>query len=402
MPPPLRSQASLDEVFSPSTPVSTENYFVGRYHELKALLHAIDERGKHILLYGDRGVGKTSLANIMTAKCQAKNKDISIYQSSAIYAMDFDEIWSSLLEQVNDDRLRETLENRGKRKFDVRSLVTLFSKIWRPIVFIIDEFDIAIQKEENKKKFAVLTKALSDSCPHITMVFIGVANNANELVDLHASLERCLVEFHLPRMQEREILDLLEGGGRKVGLNFQEEVKKQIVSYSVGYPYFAHLLAKHCCEHAVSMHYNAVTVQNFREGLKNAITSSKTLLKKQMQKAVAVKNPLYKELLMLTATQEDENIDTEDLKKQISNTPSTSKRETRLSFYLSQLTQKKRGEVLEKVSTGEGETTYRFKSPLLRTYLRMEMEKENTKTKKPSASPFSSSMRHSPSPIKRS
>ena len=381
----LRSQASLDEVFSPSTPVSTESYFVGRYHELQALLQAIYERGKHILLYGDRGVGKTSLANIMTAKCQAKNKDISIYKSSAIYAMDFDEIWTSLLEQVDDSRLLETIEKRGKRKFDVRSLVTLFSKVWRPIVFIIDEFDIATQKEDNKKKFALLTKALSDSCPHITLVFIGVASNANELVDLHASLERCLVEFHLPRMQEREILDLLEGGGRKVGLNFQEEVKKQIVSYSVGYPYFAHLLAKHCCEHAVSLHYNAVTLQNFREGLKSAITSSKTLLKKQMQKAVTIKNPLYRELLMLTANQDDENINTEDLKKHIS------KRDTRLSFYLSQLTQKKRGEVLEKVSQKEGEVTYRFKSPLLRTYLRMEMEKENIEAKtKPSSPHFSS------------
>lgn len=55
----------LREVFSPSAPIQTRDLFYGRIKQINKVVETINENGKHTVLYGERGVGKTSLANIM-------------------------------------------------------------------------------------------------------------------------------------------------------------------------------------------------------------------------------------------------------------------------------------------------------------------------------------------------
>lgn len=55
----------INEIFTPSTPVTTAELFAGRSSQMLRALDAIAERGRHVLLYGERGVGKTSLAQII-------------------------------------------------------------------------------------------------------------------------------------------------------------------------------------------------------------------------------------------------------------------------------------------------------------------------------------------------
>lgn len=362
----LRNKKKVEDIFSPFTPIAVENDFIGRYHELKELLNAIKEKGKHILLYGKRGVGKTSLSNIMISKCQ-ENKKISICRSSAVYAMSFEELWENLLEQVENERLKELISQKKGKKITIRTLTEIFSQAKQPTIFIIDEFDLISKEEKNRNMFASLIKSLSDSCPNITLTLIGIGNQISELIGHHTSLERCLVEFYLPKMGEKEIRDLIEGGARKAGLHFQEEVKKNIVDYSTGYPYFAHLLAKYSCENAIAMHYNCIMIKNFHEGIKLAIENSKTLFQKQIQKAFSTKNPHYAETLMLAAQQQKNEFSDDDLKKIAANP------NTKFSFYLLQLTKKNRGEILERKEENK-KWKYYFKNYLLRKYLCMQIE----------------------------
>lgn len=56
---------SVSSVFSPSAPINSTNLFQGRIQQLMEVHSAVLERGEHIILHGDRGVGKTSLANII-------------------------------------------------------------------------------------------------------------------------------------------------------------------------------------------------------------------------------------------------------------------------------------------------------------------------------------------------
>ena len=52
----------LDTVFRPSAPVDRADLFSGRGHQLATVQEAIGAVGQHAVIFGERGVGKTSLA----------------------------------------------------------------------------------------------------------------------------------------------------------------------------------------------------------------------------------------------------------------------------------------------------------------------------------------------------
>ena len=54
----------LGTVFTPATPVQSADLFSGRSTLLR-IADAVNQRGMHCILFGERGVGKTSLANIL-------------------------------------------------------------------------------------------------------------------------------------------------------------------------------------------------------------------------------------------------------------------------------------------------------------------------------------------------
>src|SRR5437763_6324642 len=59
----LAAQAA--KVFQPRTPITTKELFAGRWNELKTVADAVNQVGLHVVIYGERGVGKTSIANVV-------------------------------------------------------------------------------------------------------------------------------------------------------------------------------------------------------------------------------------------------------------------------------------------------------------------------------------------------
>src|SRR3954451_8573150 len=55
---------ALGEVFRPSAPVDDVDLFAGRNHEMFSVIEAMQSAGQHAVIYGERGVGKTSLARV--------------------------------------------------------------------------------------------------------------------------------------------------------------------------------------------------------------------------------------------------------------------------------------------------------------------------------------------------
>lgn len=52
----------LNEVLTLSVPIRTPEKLFGREHQLETIQLALKSPGRHVFIYGDRGVGKTSLA----------------------------------------------------------------------------------------------------------------------------------------------------------------------------------------------------------------------------------------------------------------------------------------------------------------------------------------------------
>lgn len=56
---------AVGSVFTPGSPVSEKDLFAGRIEQLNKVLDASAQRGYHAVVFGERGVGKTSLSNII-------------------------------------------------------------------------------------------------------------------------------------------------------------------------------------------------------------------------------------------------------------------------------------------------------------------------------------------------
>jgi transcriptional regulator with AAA-type ATPase domain len=53
------------KIFTPSAPIDDQALFAGRVNQLNRIIGAISQRGQHAILFGERGAGKTSLANVL-------------------------------------------------------------------------------------------------------------------------------------------------------------------------------------------------------------------------------------------------------------------------------------------------------------------------------------------------
>src|SRR5580692_6075413 len=90
-------QAKLSGAFTPSAPVNRLDLFSGRKAQLDRVLNVIFQRGQHAVIYGERGVGKTSLANIISdwlKSLEQHNYQVVRYNCAATST--FDSIWQGV------------------------------------------------------------------------------------------------------------------------------------------------------------------------------------------------------------------------------------------------------------------------------------------------------------------
>ena len=61
----IQRHLEVAKAFSPSAPIDDKSLFAGRIQQITAILTAVGQKGQHAIIYGERGVGKTSLANVI-------------------------------------------------------------------------------------------------------------------------------------------------------------------------------------------------------------------------------------------------------------------------------------------------------------------------------------------------
>lgn len=72
--------SGIRKFFTPSSPVTSVDLFVGRERELNQALDALGTPGVHPVVYGDRGIGKSSFANVVRALQRSAGPDVAIAQ----------------------------------------------------------------------------------------------------------------------------------------------------------------------------------------------------------------------------------------------------------------------------------------------------------------------------------
>ncbi|MEH2260369.1 nSTAND1 domain-containing NTPase [Nostoc sp.] len=228
----------LNTVFTPSAPITTKDLFFGRIFYVNKVIDAIIEKGQHAVLYGERGVGKTSLANIINQILDSNS--INISKVTCNRTEDFGEIWIKALKRIFINlKSREGIgfiKQESHESFSIDKflptgkevkpgdVINLLEQLQFNTLFIFDEFD-NVGDSKIQAKFADTIKALSDSVPQVTILVVGIADSVNDLIGNHPSLERCLKQIKLPVMPDEELQKIIDNGLEKLGMSVESDVR---------------------------------------------------------------------------------------------------------------------------------------------------------------------------------
>jgi len=379
---------ALNRVFSPSAPILTRDFFFGRMKQLDRVASAIRERGQHIALYGERGVGKTSLANIIeksligavTAKVTCNRTE------------NFTDVWRKIFKHVHLVKERDGMGFRVKKKekeifqldlflrreeVDSTDILPTMEKVDNQVLFIFDEFD-SITSSGARIRMADTIKSLSDNAPHVTVLIVGIAESVNDLIGDHPSIERCLKQVKLPRMSENELTEIIENGLSSLDMIISNGVKNDIVDFSIGFPHYTHLLSKYAAKSAILSGKNKIDRHDFDDAVEKAVNNVRASIKETYLKATVTtkKESRFEHVLdAASIVDEDEHgtFRAKDLEDPLNKLTGKDLRTQSFVYNLGKLCRDERGEVLQKVGVVKGQSRYRFKNPLLRAYIRLKL-----------------------------
>lgn len=246
----------LREAFTPSQPISDTRKFAGRKDLLRTLIRSIEDQQLHVVLYGDRGIGKTSLLHVLE-ELSRKARYIVRYTSCG-EGSDFSEVFRAiaadipLLFHADYDPTADAIEQGGTLSkllptgtLSVSQVSEMFSKVsGTRVLIILDEFD-RTDFEKFRRPVAELIKNLSDRSIRVQLVIAGVASNLTELIAHIPSIRRNIIGLPLPIMEKNEVRELIKIGEAVSGLKFTNEALENITMVASGSPYLASLLGQH-------------------------------------------------------------------------------------------------------------------------------------------------------------
>ncbi len=387
-------------IFTPNRPINSIDLFMGRKDIVKSVIEGLNTPGQHLLLYGDRGVGKSSLANITVSIL--KNSDLiegKLLTKRCSSHDTFETISNDLISEYIDEPYlsEETFssthkeeagakiigigaklgnETQSTKKFIYSSDITPsnIAKLLKDKkgLYLIDEFDI-LDKEQDKHDLAQLIKLLSDYQSPFKIFIVGISQSGTDLTAGHPSVSRCLKEIKLERMTNKEIKDIIDNGMKKLSIELSEQVKNIITSICNGYPHFAHLIGLKCAEEAIVNDIKKITKSHFIGAIDNAVKDAEGTLKRlydnATQNASETKKRNIQLILKSCSICNHDDFTISDIATKLKDYGNELSNKT-VSDYIRQFTSENGDSILRRIKKG----VYRFNDPRMVSYIKM---KEN-------------------------
>ncbi len=270
---------ALREVFTPTRPQRSSRRVSGRQTELLRIFRAIALDRAHVVLYGERGRGKTSLVNLVASAARSSGYMVGRYTCS--FDSRFEDIVRGLARDlpksmlaspiVQDDELEGCEAALPKGKLQPRDIAGLPGRLaGRHVVLIADEFD-RVEDSATRTWFADAIKQSSDRGAAISLLIVGVSDSLEELVGRHPSIQRNILGLALPLLSDAEIDEILVQGGHDAGIEFLPEVRSAVVDVARGVPYVAQLLGLHAGTEAVARDASQVEAPDLFAAFRRAV-----------------------------------------------------------------------------------------------------------------------------------
>lgn len=257
----------LSNAFRPHAPIEDPNSFVGRQNELERVREALDSAGQHVVLYGERGCGKTSLANVATTGiqriqvfCEETASFASLLRDTAL------KYQASHPQKVTFDAVNDAIITRGMTLPVSRLTGNLFLQLLIPdeqVCIVYDELD-RVQDKSLILSLAELAKNAATNHSNVTFVMVGADETADGLLAGHLSNFRNLRQVPLTRMSITELNGILNRGEVVLSITFDATVRHEMVEMSDQMPYYLHLLATSATRFALSRDSSVVEAEDLR------------------------------------------------------------------------------------------------------------------------------------------
>lgn len=380
----LDREILASRVFTPATPVSENALFAGRMKELRRVVDTINQRGRHAVIFGERGVGKTSLASVISSRLSIPDSTVIAPRVNCDSNDSYASLWRKIFSQI--DLLKKTPtvgfqlsifqetikaadvipENAGPD--EVRRLLALLSTTGT-LILIFDEFD-RIMDETTRRMMADTIKALSDHDVPVTIMLVGVADSVDDLISQHESIERAIVQTKMPPMSVPEIEQIIDNGMARLQMKIERTARSEIAMMCQGFPHYAHALGLHATRACLDRGSLTITHEDVDVAIKAALMDVHQTIRSVYDKAIfsPQKDTLHAQVLLACALAEAGEFGyfpASAVREPLSAITGKAYEIPGFSRHLKDFSEEPRGRILQK----EGETRkfrFRFRNPLMK------------------------------------
>jgi hypothetical protein len=244
------SQPSLARSpFTPTHPVQTEAALIGRHRQVERAIEALELERAHVAIFGERGHGKTSVANVVAVL--AEEAGFGVVRHACSSGARFSDLIGAILDKIPPRFLRRAPSDPAEAMpadmpdWTVAEATAALERIKSGHVLVfIDEFD-RLAAPNARLDMAELLKNVSDLALRVSFVLVGVAESLGELLALHHSIHRNLVAIAMPLLTDADLSELLAQGCDRLGLELQPAAASLLLQFAHQSPYIAQLLGLH-------------------------------------------------------------------------------------------------------------------------------------------------------------
>ncbi|MEM9685016.1 MAG: ATP-binding protein, partial [Pseudomonadota bacterium] len=237
------------DVFTPTRPKRNYRDFSGRRDIIENIIQAVEEERSHVILLGEKSLGKTSLLNIVQ-DC-ATEAGYLVARMTGTADMSFRHFILAILEQfsarIAESPVHDILQKRlgtddlsslvdPDKELDVPAAIKIFQRLTEhQAIVLIDDFD-RIGNEELKFRIGELMSVLSDQGAWLSLLLFGRAARASEILPESYQTLPNVTWIKMQPMHEEDAAQVIARGVSAVGVQFNDDVTDNIIRLSQGLP----------------------------------------------------------------------------------------------------------------------------------------------------------------------
>ncbi|HTQ15433.1 MAG TPA: AAA family ATPase [Rhizomicrobium sp.] len=363
----------IETIFVPGTAIKEQELIAGRTEQIRQLAGVVRRPGKQAIIYGDRGVGKSSIAQTFYLSIP-RIGDLNAIRVPANYGDTFPDLWRKVFRRMT----LESGENVASRYPNAITPDDVFLELqkFHPndlTLIILDEID-RISDPTTKRLMGDTIKALADEDLSAKLICVGVADSVSELIVFgHESASRALVQVEMPRMSDDEMKDLIVQRLNRVQMSLSGDALWRMIFISKGLPFYGHLLGLHSSLTAISRKRIRIEERDVADGLQDALKEVDQKIREEYVKATYSERQknIFKEVLLACALAQRDDLgrfSARSVADRLSVITGESYEVPAFAYHLDEFCQENRGRILDKIGQRR-QFSFRFRDSLMEAFV---------------------------------